>query len=344
MLAKKPDLTILFRATTMIDLQCLLCAVLLVLSNLCRLVQNTGGARPDFDIEKWEALDVPYLREMWAWRLRVRGWEAAGGVLGAAGYVLLFPPVVTFCVAHSHGGKRALSAHVAIACLFGAAAVCAALDTLMTLGAVGTADWIADDFDLDFGTGSDLNATHYGGGGYGWKARRALWRPRASARAPSGTKPSVPSSPVFPPLHAQVLEITWLTTQGNFVWVDPAVWLMLGVALTRVYFAVTAGAAAGAPSPFSPRWARLGLVVAAFCLLEFALECLRWASWGAFMFAAIGLAAFNSLVLLPVWVVWLGKLLAAAEAGGTFESLELQPGVELTPSLGPGDHGAKRQI
>ena len=295
----------------MIDLQCALCAVLFVLSNLCRLVQNSGagGARPDFDIDKWEALDVPFLREMWAWRLRVRGWEAAAGVLGAAGYVLLLPPVVTFCVASSHGGKRMLSAHVSIACLFGAAAVCAALDTLMTLGAVGTADWIADDFDLDFGTGSDLNATHYGGGGYGWK----------------------------------VLEITWLTTQGNFVWVDPAVWLMLGVALARIH-AVVAANAAGAPSPFSRRWARLGLVVAGFCVLEFTLECLRWASWGAFMFAAIGLAAFNSLVLLPVWVVWLGKLLAAAEAGGTFESLELQPGVELTPSLGPGDHGAKRQI
>ena len=140
-----------------------------------------------------------------------------------------------------------------------------------------------------------------------------------------------------------MLEITWLTTQGNFVWVDPAVWLMLGVALSGLLFAGAAGAAAGAP-PFSPRGARLGLVVAAFCRLEVALECLRWASWGAFMFAAIGLAAFNSLVLLPVWVVWLGKLLAAAEAGGTFESLELQPGVELTPSLGPGDHGAKRQI
>ena len=33
----------------------------------------------------------------------------AAGVLGAAGYVLLLPPVVTFCVASSHGGKRTLA-------------------------------------------------------------------------------------------------------------------------------------------------------------------------------------------------------------------------------------------
>merc|ERR1719159_64577 len=120
----------------------------------------------------------------------------ASGLFAAMGYFLLLPPVILFCLHSSNYGKRMLSTHVSIALLVLAAALCATVDTLMTLGVTATCDWIADDFNLDWGAGEDAGESAVAGG-YGWK----------------------------------VLEITWLTTQGNFIWVETGLWLALAAAL-----------------------------------------------------------------------------------------------------------------
>ena len=84
----------------------------------------------------------------------------------------------------------------------------------MILGVNATCDWIASDFNLDWGTNWNnesmsvaalgLHPPSLTEGGYGWK----------------------------------VLEITWLSTQGNIIWVDTLLWLSFACALFLMHHVV----------------------------------------------------------------------------------------------------------
>jgi hypothetical protein len=145
-----------------IDPQCLGSATFLVLSRLITIFYASGGAgiaRPQFDFKKWKAMDVSFLKQMWAWRVRSRYWEMSSSLMGVVGLCLLLPPVILFCIYSSQGGRHKLSAHLSIALLVFVACLCTVVDLLMILGANATCDWMAKDFDLDWGTS----------GGDGWK-------------------------------------------------------------------------------------------------------------------------------------------------------------------------------
>ena len=151
----------------------------------------------------------------------------------------------------------------------------------MILGANATCDWVASDFDLDWATGSSVGEVADGTGGSGWK----------------------------------VLEITWLSTQGNIIWVDTGLWLALACALFLIHHVVATAAETGSQSIFPIRWARFGSVTGFFCLLDFLSHMLQWA-WGRFWFVSALLSLLNATVLLPIWLVWFGLLLPKAQQEG----------------------------
>jgi|UPI0005819FCF hypothetical protein len=80
----------------------------------------------------------------------------------------------------------------------------------------------------------------------------------------------------------------------------------------------------------SVRWASFGLVVAAFCIVDFAAEILRLADWRTFSKIAFGTSLMLRLVLLPVWLVWLARLIPKA-----MKSIEFDTSNAATASASP---------
>ena len=60
---------------------------------------------------------------------------------------------------------------------------------------------------------------------------------------------------------------------------------------------------------FGKKWAGLGLVIATFCLLEFAADIMRFIAWGWYMKVSIIISIFNSVIALPIWLLILGAQL-----------------------------------
>jgi hypothetical protein len=60
-------------------------------------------------------------------------------------------------------------------------------------------------------------------------------------------------------------------------------------------------------------WASLGLVMGLLSLIDFAADILRLESWRTFSEIAFGITMLNRLVLLPVWLIWLGCQLPRAK-------------------------------
>jgi hypothetical protein len=262
-----------------VDPQCFASAAFLFLSYAITIFYNSGFAgtpRPNFDFAKWKALDVGYLKEMWAWRVRTRFWEMSSKLMAVVGICLLLPPVILFCIHSSKGGRHKLSAHLAITLLVFSACLFAAVDILMILGTNATLDWMATDFDMEWGGIEESER------GYGWK----------------------------------VLEINFLSTQGTFIWVDTGLWLALASALFLMHYVIATATENGGHSVFPIGWAKLGTCVGIFCLFDFISHILQWANWGLFMVASAGLTFLNSMILLPIWLLWFGLILPKAQREG----------------------------
>ena len=74
-----------------------------------------GDPKPEFDYNLWRQLDPEYLKDQWAWRQSVFGWQTASGVLSATAWFLLLPPLVAFAWVQSRGGKYRIAVHGGIA-------------------------------------------------------------------------------------------------------------------------------------------------------------------------------------------------------------------------------------
>jgi len=110
----------------------------------------------------------------------------------------------------------------------------------------------------------------------------------------------------------RALEIAWMTSQGTRLWVDAIDWLFLSLSLVLVARSVWLSERDGA-SVFSPKWAALSAAIGSLALVDFVAETARFAGdWRDFSIAAAFISMLNSLVLLPVWILWLGVELPRA--------------------------------
>ena len=110
-----------------------------------------GDPKPEFDYNLWRQLDPEYLKDQWAWRQSVFGWQTASGVLSATAWFLLLPPLVAFAWVQSRGGKYRIAVHGGIAFAAIAGALFESVSTLMSLGSNATMSWIQEDFVLAWG-------------------------------------------------------------------------------------------------------------------------------------------------------------------------------------------------
>ena len=75
-----------------------------------------GDPRPETNYQAWKHLEPEYLKEQWAWRESVFGFETAAGVLTAAAWLLAVPPLLSFAWVRSRGMKYRVGVHGGIAC------------------------------------------------------------------------------------------------------------------------------------------------------------------------------------------------------------------------------------
>lgn len=92
--------------------------------------------------------------------------------------------------------------------------------------------------------------------------------------------------------------------RGLLQWIDAFEWLCLFGLLSLLFFSVSSE-----QRTFSTRWATLGLCVAVLSVADLAANVARLDSWVLASEVALALTAMNTLVLLPIWLVWLAATL-----------------------------------
>jgi hypothetical protein len=140
------------------DPSCGLSAVCVILGNFLRILLLTGtvgsAQRPEWNFEKWTALNPGYLRRLWQWRRDVFGVEIASGMFTTMAWCLMVPPVLTFCWSQSRSGRHLVVTHLWIALLAMAGATFEGVEILMTMGSASTCGWISSSFEVGFDSSS----------------------------------------------------------------------------------------------------------------------------------------------------------------------------------------------
>mmetsp|Transcript_27883 Transcript_27883/g.39230 ORF Transcript_27883/g.39230 Transcript_27883/m.39230 type:complete len:286 (-) Transcript_27883:8-865(-) len=107
----------------------------------------------------------------------------------------------------------------------------------------------------------------------------------------------------------RVLEVSHLVLRGLHMWIDAFEWLAMFGILVLVHISIKTQTSCHA---FKLRWTRIGLAIAGLSILDFAADVLRLQSWRFFSTFANFTSALNTLVLLPIWLITLGRQLPAA--------------------------------
>jgi len=107
----------------------------------------------------------------------------------------------------------------------------------------------------------------------------------------------------------RTLEVAYLIMRGMILWIDAIEWLFLFGILTLLYFSVRSQQ----DRLLGLRWAHLGLVLALLCIIDFAADVLRLESWRTFSRIAMFTSLISRLIILPVWLIWLARMLPNAK-------------------------------
>jgi len=101
----------------------------------------------------------------------------------------------------------------------------------------------------------------------------------------------------------KTLEITYTIMHGMLRWVDAFEWICLFVIMILLYFSIATQVMPS--SGLSLNFARLGLCIAFFCVLDFATDLLELEDWRTFHKIAVYYTILNTCILLPFWLLWL---------------------------------------
>lgn len=108
----------------------------------------------------------------------------------------------------------------------------------------------------------------------------------------------------------QSFELTFMLLRGAIIWIDAFEYFSLFIIMILLCLAVWAEHNDGLGSEtFGNKWAGFGLVIATFCLIEFAADIMRFIAWGWYMKVSIIISIFNSVIALPIWLLILGAQL-----------------------------------
>lgn len=108
----------------------------------------------------------------------------------------------------------------------------------------------------------------------------------------------------------RVLEMIHITTQGMTHWIDTAEWLFLAA----IYFLIYVSVSKSEVSHFARNWARFGLLLGAIAFFDFASDVMRFRSYFKDSWVPLLFNALSRFILMPIWLVWLGKQLPVARS------------------------------
>mmetsp|Transcript_1446 Transcript_1446/g.2000 ORF Transcript_1446/g.2000 Transcript_1446/m.2000 type:complete len:285 (+) Transcript_1446:138-992(+) len=103
----------------------------------------------------------------------------------------------------------------------------------------------------------------------------------------------------------RVIEVCFILVRGLNLWVDAFEWL----SIMFITFAIYRSVNSMNDPPFSHGWAAFGVTVGAMALVDFVADILRLTDYGTYQDVAILISFLNTVFLLPIWILWLGRLL-----------------------------------
>ena len=240
-------------------------------------------------------MDPEFIQQEFDFREETRGLEIAAAVLNAIAWFSLIAPMFQVAWLLSNRGRRQLSSCCMICALAIGGSVAEFLSTLMFIGGSNAAEWLAKDFNLDNWLSSSGNDN------IGWR----------------------------------VVEISNILLHGTRLWVDAIEWIFLYLIMTLIfvanltYYDTSLSTGSGSTRLFSMRWAGFGLFAAAFCIVDFAAEVLRFEDWRTFSQIAFVTSVVLRVFLLPIWLLGLAMTLPTvqknAALGGGGSSSNVAP-------------------
>ena len=112
----------------------------------------------------------------------------------------------------------------------------------------------------------------------------------------------------------RTLEVGYMLSRGVILWIDAFEWLALAGIYILIFVSLRADRDSSGVTTFSMKWAYLGLVLGVLSLIAFLADTLRFLSWRLMSSLEMFVAILNTLILFPVWLIWLGRQLPRLRA------------------------------
>jgi len=266
------------------DVTCLLTVVFRLTSDVLRIVQFAKRMSSDdmqFSQENMYALNPTYLQNQW--ESRSFALDTTAAMFSALSWLFLCIPILQISWFLSGGGKRGIASFTMVVVLAVTGSLCELISSLMVVGANSALNWISTDFELE-----DWDLVANTPDGTGWK----------------------------------VLEMIHLCMRGMLLWIDAFEWICLFGILTLLAIKVRSEnkIVQEGSAVFGNKWAALGLAIGLFSMFEFISEILRMWNWQLFASVSRIISAINLIILLPIWLIVLGRQLPIARAA--FEGIK----------------------
>mmetsp|Transcript_6507 Transcript_6507/g.10857 ORF Transcript_6507/g.10857 Transcript_6507/m.10857 type:complete len:303 (-) Transcript_6507:79-987(-) len=107
----------------------------------------------------------------------------------------------------------------------------------------------------------------------------------------------------------RTLEVGYMLSRGVIMWIDAFEWLALAGIYTLIFVSLRADTDSSSAASFSMKWAYLGLVLGVLSTIAFLADTLRFLSWKLMTTIEMFVAIVNTLILFPIWLIWLGRQL-----------------------------------
>mmetsp|Transcript_21330 Transcript_21330/g.31247 ORF Transcript_21330/g.31247 Transcript_21330/m.31247 type:complete len:277 (+) Transcript_21330:176-1006(+) len=129
----------------------------------------------------------------------------------------------------------------------------------------------------------------------------------------------------------RVLEMTTMESYGLVLWVDAFEWLALFGVLLTIF---TSARTEKEPS-FGKHWANFGVFIAVLCLVDFLANIAIFDERGLFMIITIVISIANTLIFIPVWLLFLARQLPLASPNYLYHEPQDAPTEMATEEVAP---------
>mmetsp|Transcript_32832 Transcript_32832/g.50218 ORF Transcript_32832/g.50218 Transcript_32832/m.50218 type:complete len:279 (+) Transcript_32832:98-934(+) len=104
-------------------------------------------------------------------------------------------------------------------------------------------------------------------------------------------------------------EVCYIMVDGLMMWIDAFEWF----ALFMITFVIMISTHSMTQPPLSQAWAAFGMMVGSLSFVDVLANLLRLGDFATFQVVAGLISVLNTVLLLPIWVLWLGRQLATTQ-------------------------------